>query len=238
MIYGFLSSPIKTNSWSNMQPYQEATEQVRKRAQDPKKALTAAGTIAGSIAGGSALASRVLPLLSSYIPGELMRKGLSKINPKIGAFVDTAINNGYGLDDVRDFMKEKFSTSESSELPQQQNQDQEHPIVKEAKIFESDFPQIAQAIANLMKSGRTPIESADIVEKSLPKEIKSMEKKMGKKFKDFITELFGNQPESMQQPQKPQQIQKEQPQQNQNESQGGIDPQLLQLVQGIRSSLQ
>ena len=88
-----------------------------------------------------------------------------------------------------------------------------------------------------MKSGRSPIESADIIEKSLPKEIKGMEKKIGKKFRDFITELFGNQPEQMQQQQQQQPQQQEQSQQMEQGS-GGIDPQLLQLVQGIRSSLQ
>lgn len=214
-----------------MQPYQEAEQEIRRQAQAPKKSLGAAATVAGTLAGGSALASRILPLLNAYVPGEIMRKGIAKVSPRIGKFIDGAINNGYGLDEVRDFIKEKFEPEEEKE------ETQEHPILQEARIFSDNFPDLAQAVANLMKSGRTPQEAADIISKSLGPRVKEAEKKIGKKFIDFINDIFGAQQQGMQPQQQSQPL--SQGQENGPQSaQGQVDPQLMQIVQGIRSSLE
>src|SRR6185437_1249107 len=93
-------------------PYQAADEETRRQAGAPIK--TAATLATSAIAGGAAL-KKVLPFLNNLIPGELMRKGLSKVNPDIGKFVDTALNNGYGLDEIRNFMSEKFNKRNSED---------------------------------------------------------------------------------------------------------------------------
>ena len=214
-----------------MRSDERANEEQIRRSQGRDKLLKQGAGLAlsaGTAALGAGVASKIVPLLSEYIPMDLAMKGISKVSPKVGEFLKRGQSLGLDMKEGFNFIRENLAPKQETEEPAQ-----EHPILQEAKIFEAEFPKIAQAIANLMKSGRTPIEAAEIIEKSLPKEIKSVEKKLGKKFKDFILNIFGNEPQQTQQPptQKPQ---AQQPQQSQNE----VDPQLLELVQGIRSSLQ
>jgi hypothetical protein len=216
-------------------PYQTAAEETRRQAGAPIKT---AATIGASVIGGSAALKKVLPFLNKLIPGELMRKGLSKVNPDIGKFIDTALNNGYGLDDIRNFMSEKFSPKEEDN-----QQTQENPIVKQAKDFETNYPDIIQALMSHINNGRSPQEAAAILKTSTPfsQKIKKIEKDSGKNFVDFILEMMGGKQTS--QMQQPQQMQAQDPQGTpgtlpQQQSAGGLDPQLMQLMNGIRSSIQ
>jgi protein-tyrosine-phosphatase len=221
-----------------MQPYQTASEEINRQAQAPLKTLKKVG----SLIGGAAIAGRILPFLSKHIPGELMRKGLSKIEPRLGKFVEGAINNGYDIEEVRNFMSEKFS-------PKEQEEPQENPIAKQAKDFETNYPDIIQALMSHINNGQSPEAAAAILKQSTPfsQKIKKIEKETGKNFVDFILEMMGgNQSSQMQQPQQMQAqalegtpetpIQQAQPSQQQGG--GGLDPQLMQLMNGIRSSIQ
>lgn len=215
-----------------MQPYQAATEETRRQAQVPKKLLGHAATAAASIAVGGPLVSRILPLINKFVPGELMRKGLSKVEPRIGKFVDTAINNGFSLDDVRSFMEEKFSPKQEQQEPEQQ---QSNPL----QDFETTYPDIAQGLANTMQQGQSPQAAAGILKTSsaFGKQIKKLEKEIGKNFVDYIVELFGpmmqqNQGQQMQQQQMQQQPQ-QQPQMQQSGQEGGLDNQLLAALDKI-----
>ncbi len=180
-----------------MQPYQAASEEINRQAQAPLKTLKKAGSL---IAGG-AIAGRIIPFLSKHIPGELMRKGISKIEPRLGKFIEGALNNGYDLDDVRSFIGDKFSPKQE-ENPQEQSQ--ENPVIKQAKDFETNYPDIVQALTSHINNGRSPQEAAAILKQSTPlsKKIKKIEKDTGKNFVDFIVEMMGgNQSSQMQQPQ-------------------------------------
>ena len=183
-----------------MQPYQAASEEINRQAQAPLKTLKKVG----SLAGGAAIAGRILPFLSKHIPGELMRKGISKIEPRLGKFIEGALNNGYDIDNVRGFIVDKFSPKE--EEPQEQTQ--EHPIIKQAKDFETNYPDIVKALMSHINNGRSPQEAAEILKTSTPfsQKIKKIEKDNGKNFVDFILEMMGgNQSSQMQQPQQSQQ---------------------------------
>lgn len=213
-------------------PYQAAAEETRRQAGAPIKT---AATIGASVIGGSAALKKVIPFLNKLIPGELMRKGLSKVNPEIGKFIDTSLNNGYSLDDVRSFMADKFS----------QEKKESNPI----QDFETNYPDVVQALTGHINNGRSPQEAAAILKQSTPfgQKIKKIEKETGKNFVDFILEMMGgNQSSQMQQPQ---QIQSQSPQAtpatpmqqaqpSQQQGSGGLDPQLMQLMNGIRSSIQ
>lgn len=211
-----------------MQPYQKATEAVRRQAEEPTNILKTAVSIGGSLAGGGAIASRVLPLLSKYIPGEMMRKGLSKIDPKIGGFVEGALNNGYSLDDVRSYMEGKFSESE----PKMQESKPIDPL----QSFETTYPDIASALARTMQNGQSPDAAAAILKNSssFAKDIKKLEKETGKNFIDYVLELFGNRGQQ-QQPQQQMQQQPEMQQQIQPQGQlgGGVDAQLMAALDKI-----
>jgi hypothetical protein len=184
-----------------MQPYQEASEEINRQAKAPLRALKTAG----SLIGGATIAGRIVPFLSKHIPGELMRKGISKIEPRLGKFIEGALNNGYDLDNVRSFISDKFSPKEEK---QQSEQNQENPIVKQAKDFETNYPDIIQALTGHINNGRSPQEAAAILKTSTPfsQKIKKIEKETGKNFVDFILEMMGgNQSSQMQQPQQMQQ---------------------------------
>lgn len=212
-----------------MQPYQAATEEIRRQGQLPKKALGTAVAIGASLAGTNALTSRILPFLSSYVPGNLMRKGLEKVSPRIGKFVDTAINNGFSLDEVRDFLSSKFADG-SAERPQE-TQSQTSPEINQHNTlqdFETNYPDIAGALARTMQNGQSPQAAAAIIKQSSPfsKSIKKLESDVGKNFVDYVIELFGNQ-EPLNQPQ-----QMQQPSQEQMQG-GGIDQQLMAALDKI-----
>jgi len=211
-----------------MQPYQEASEEINRQAGSPIRALKTAG----SLIGGTAIAGKIIPFLSRHIPGELMRKGLSKIEPRLGKFVEGALNNGYSIDDVRNFIGEKFSPKE------EQTKKSQSPL----QDFEKNYPDLAQAYQNQINKGIDPQAAAAILKNSnqLSKRVNELEKAIGKNFVDYILEIYGNsqsqgqQQQAQPQSQSPMQ-QVQNPQQAQNQ---GVNPQLMQIMNGIRSAMQ
>lgn len=222
-----------------MQPYQQASIETKRQSEAP---LRSAKTV-GSLAASATIAGKIVPFLSKYIPGELMRKGLSKIDPRIGKFVEGALSNGYGIDDIRNFMSEKF-TEKKPEVSQQKQEQQENPSIKQAKDFETNYPDVVQALMGYINKGQTPQGAAAILKQSTPfsQKIKKIEKDTGKNFVDLVLEMMGNQGnasnQSNQVQQQPtQQQQTSSPNQTQQPTQG-IDPKLAQLMQGIRGAIQ
>src|SRR5580658_348526 len=102
----------------NLQPYQQASDEIQRQSSIPGKALRSVGTAASVLAGGGGLLSRILPFLNQHIPEDLIRKGLNKINPAIGNFVSSALNSGHNIDEVKDFITEKLN-------PQEEKQEEE-----------------------------------------------------------------------------------------------------------------
>src|ERR1043165_7329944 len=129
-------------------PYHSAAQETKRQAAAPIKTGAAIG---GALIAGSAIFKKVIPFLSPLIPGELMRKGLSKIKPGIGKIIDTAINNGYSLDDIRNFMTEKFDQNNIPKNNEETNQ--ENPVMKQAKDFETNYPDIVNALMGYINNG-------------------------------------------------------------------------------------
>ena len=112
---------------------------------------------------------------------------------------------------------------------QEEQKKQSNPL----QDFETNYPDIAQALANTMKQGQSPDAAAGILKtsSSFGKKVKELEKSVGKNFVDYVLELFGTQSGSMQQPQ---QMQQQQPQQKQGQQQGGnIDQELMAALDKI-----
>jgi hypothetical protein len=221
----------------NLRPDEEASQAHinydKKAAGFIKKGI---GLAAGTA--GFSGASRILPFLNELVPTELAIKGLKKVDPRIGEFVEKTVQNGFSTNNVLDFLRDQFVKPPEQNPPQETTQQKEHPILKEAKVFEANYPELAQALMRTMQNGQSAEAAAAILKQSTPfsKSIKKFEKEIGKNFVDFVVDLMGNQNQSMQQPQANQVQQQVQPQAQQQS--GGVDPQLMQLVQGIRSSLQ
>jgi hypothetical protein len=98
-----------------MQPYQEASQAIRKQGEMPLNVGKEAAFTAASIYGGGAVLKRVLPFLSKYIPQDLAIRGLNKIDPRFGKFIDTALNAGKTFEEAKDFIKKKAESSPEEE---------------------------------------------------------------------------------------------------------------------------
>lgn len=64
-------------------------------------------------AASPAIASRVMPFLNQYIPATLAMKGISKVSPKLGAFLQRGQDMGLDLEEGLSFIKDNFSKSET-----------------------------------------------------------------------------------------------------------------------------
>ena len=62
------------------------------------------------------LTSRILPLLNEYIPEEMALRGISKISPKMGSFLQNGLAAGLPLSAGLNFIREKLSKSPKSKM--------------------------------------------------------------------------------------------------------------------------
>lgn len=56
------------------------------------------------------LLSKAIPLLNKYVPSALAVKGLSKIDSRLGTFIQNAISSGYTTDTVLDFLRSSIQS--------------------------------------------------------------------------------------------------------------------------------
>jgi DNA-binding transcriptional MerR regulator len=216
----------------NLQPYQEESNRLRKAEALP--ADIAKGAI--GLAGSSALANKILPLLNQHIPVNIMQKGLSKLSPKLGAFMEQAQDMGFDIDQVRDFLKDKVGGSKKD---QQGSQNPPKPPGKQSnplQDFETNYPELARGLMNTIQQGQPPQAAAAVIKNSsaLKKQVAQLEKETGKNFVDYVLELFGPQQQAQGQQQPQQQPTPQQPQ----GQQGGTDPELMKLLQNLQSGIQ
>lgn len=130
----------------NKEPYQSASEAMIRSSQIPKNILKGVGTTLASSAA-------ILPFLSSYIPQNLAIKGLSKINPRLGQFAQTALNSGESIDDVKEYIKGKVTPSE-----------EEQNALQSGNIIEQYSPELHEFISSEIEKGRSPIEAGALAE--------------------------------------------------------------------------
>ena len=101
-----------------MQPYQKAASALRRGGEEPlnllkNAGLTAAGAGVASL--GSKAIGKLIPaigsLINKYVPEEMSKKGLAKVDPRFGKFIQGAENEGYSYDDIREFLDGKIQKS-------------------------------------------------------------------------------------------------------------------------------
>lgn len=104
------------------QPYQEAGEEMKKQSQLPLKLLKQGTSIAAGIVGGGSLLARVFPLLNKFVPMEITKKGLDKIDSRYGKFFKSAEKLGHTEEEAKEFLAEKIKPGVEEEEGQQELQ--------------------------------------------------------------------------------------------------------------------
>ncbi len=224
-----------------MQPYQEASQEIRRQGETPLKALKTLGSVAGTAAtfgAGAAIAKRVLPFLSPYISEDLAIKGLSKIDPRFGNFINTAKTHGTPFEEIKEFIKQKATGGEEQE---------EEPFkkaeVEDENIIKQYSPKLFSMVEKAIQGGRTIEEVEGIArspEHKFDKTIKNMENSLGMTFYDIVRSVFGGPKRNEKQDknmaaQGQQQMQPQQPQQQNAPGQG--QKALLDIMQKINQKL-
>lgn len=163
-----------------MQPYREAAEETRRQGERPLNAAkNIVGTAATAYLGGGAI-NKVLPFLSKYIPEALAIKGLNKIDPRYGKFINTALAAGQTFDAAKDFMGEKIEESQE-------------PAKQEGNIIEQVSPELHQFISDQIKQGREGYAAGAIAQKDkrFAPVIEKLIKEHKMSWADIIEQIYG-----------------------------------------------
>jgi hypothetical protein len=166
----------------NLQPYQEASQELKKQSTKPGSLLKQGAAIAGGITSGASILGRIAPLLSSYIPQDLAIKGLNKVDSRLGKFIEGAMESGKTFDEVKNFMGEKVNEGQQS-------------AKEDRNIIQQYAPHLYQYISDLIKNGASPIQAAAKARKFLDKKdqkiIDKMEKDHKTDWSSIVESVFG-----------------------------------------------
>lgn len=221
-----------------MQPYQESSDAIQRQNSEPGRLLKKAGKTALGLLGGGAFINKVSPFLSEYIPEDLAIKGLSKISPKMGKFINGAMENGNSFDEVRDFIGGKVQESTPKE-----------PAKQSGNIVQQYAPDLHRFMTEQIQKGRSPLEAAGLAEmdpdkKGFKKIIEKMKKDHKTTWASLVESIYGSAQQPQQNLQGPQQnAQMGQPmpnpqQQQPAQSNGVLDPAVAQILQQGQAILQ
>lgn len=227
------------------QAYKGAGEETRKQGELPftaaKKAAGVGLGIAG-LSGGSQLASKVMSLINKHVPEDLAIKGLNKLDPRFGKFIQTALENGGSWEEAREFIGEK-----AQEGAEQENVKEQDNLIKKYS------PELHQFIEGEIQKGRSPLEAGALAQ--LKPEFKRHIEKLSKDHKAPFSALLktvygeGGKAEAVKQynaqkQQKQSMMQQEEERFNQQYGQGqqqqgqGLDPAVLAFMQEGKKVLQ
>ncbi len=209
-----------------MQPYQEAAREIGRQGEIPlniaKNVATIGSTAATAYLGGNVL-NRVIPFLSKYIPQDLAIKGLNKIDPRYGKFIQKALSSGKSFDEVKDFIGSKIE--ESGEKPKENR-----------NIIEQYSPELHQFISEHVKTGRKPIEAGALAQndKRFSQIINKLSKDHNTPWSNILESVYGGQGQS----QNPMQQSKSSSASGQQSQQPGQGQQaLMQMLEKINQRL-
>jgi len=174
-----------------MQPYQRASQAIREGEDRPFNlvkniGLSAVGGGAANL--GSKAMTRIVPavgaLISKYVPDNILKAGLSKLDPRLGTFMQGAIDAGYTHDDIREFLGEKVEKSQ-----QQVAQDKKN-------LIEKHSPELHQFITEQMKKGKGHIEAGALARigvggKNFSKEIEKLKKDHKTSWEEILEAVYG-----------------------------------------------
>lgn len=109
----------------------------------------AAMTVVG--AAGAKLASKALPWLNELIPTDLALKGINKVYPKLGKFLQSGISAGLDPREGMDLWKNKIEEDEQESTNE--------PAKQSLGIIEQHSPELHKFIENEIKKGKSPLQA-------------------------------------------------------------------------------
>lgn len=174
-----------------MQPYQEANQEIARQGERPLKALggiASVGLSAGAAGLGGMALGKVMPFLNKYIPQDIAIKGLSKVDPRFGKFINKAMEAGKSFDEVKEFIQEKISSSERDKEDSQQN------------IISKHSPNLFAFLQQEIGKGRSAEEAAALARlpaNGFAKDIDTIEKNAKSRWSDIISSIFGGEGQQM-----------------------------------------
>jgi hypothetical protein len=166
-----------------MQPYQEATQEIRRQGEAPLKiAKNAAAVGSAALAAGSV--GRILPFLSKYVPEDLAIKGLNKIDPRFGSFIQKAMDAGESFSQVKEQIESKMEGASETEKAAKQDKN----------IIERESPELHTFIDQEIRNGRKPIEVAAIAQndKRFASTIQKLMKEHKTPWSQIIESIYGS----------------------------------------------
>lgn len=213
-----------------MQPYQEASEEIKRQKDEPKKGLINAGATALSLAGSTAVLSKITPFLSKYISPDLAKKGLSKISPELGKFVEGAEKQGNTTESIFDYIKNKINPESKSE----DNKSQTDNIIQKIS------PELHDEIVQMVGQGKKAFEVSQDIKKSgkYNKELKDIFDQTKSAFSDLISSIYGADNVGGVREQPVQQPTQQTPQQQAQPQQGQASQALMQALQAAQQARQ
>ncbi len=224
-------------------PDEMATESRIKASQNEDRMIkSGVKTLAsaGLAAVGAGAASRIAPFLSGIIPTDLALKGISKVAPKVGDFLQKGMAQGLTIQSGLDFLKENMGEQKQPEAESKENK-----APDQRNIIEQYSPSIFAYIGDLIKGGSSPVQAAQKAKKFLDAKAKSiitqMEQDHKTPFESIVESIFGGgqMAQTMPNQQMPQpQPQAQQPQGQNQQAHSGVDPQLASAMQSIRKAMQ
>ena len=217
---------------NNLRPDELATQsEIKKsmgRTSDIRSGLEAISSFGGVTLGAQA-ASKVLPFINQYIPKDLALKGINKVMPSLGKFLQNGVSQGLSLQSGLDFLKDEFSKESSKkENPKEQR-----------NIIEQYSPELHSFLKEHIQNGRSPLEAGALaqLDTKFTSAIKKLSEDHKTNFSSILQSVFGNgQQNSPQSPQQAQQTQA-QPSQAGQQQVGQGQQQLVSILQKINQKL-
>lgn len=172
-----------------MEPYQKSAEALKSGEEYPLQLLKNAGLTAlggGIAAAGSKALNKLIPavgaLINNYVPENLSRAGLTKIDPRFGKFIQGALDEGYTYDELREFIGDKIEKSEV------------YRSSKENKnIIEQYSPELHSFISEEIKKGRPTLQAGALAQLNdkFKKVIKKIEEDHKTSFSAILQSSYG-----------------------------------------------
>lgn len=177
-----------------MQPYQKESQEIRRQGEAPIKALTTTASLAAAGIGSGIVAKRVLPFLSKFIPEEITKKGLSKIDPRFTSFINKSMEMGVPLNEIKDFIQGKITGSEQKISESEENEESQYKPIKNINTIKRYNDKLYSFIENEIKKGRSPLEAGALarMQEHFKKSIAMIEKNVGANWSDILISVFGN----------------------------------------------
>jgi len=185
-----------------MEPYQEAAQASRRSGELPLNAvkfgsMAALGGLATKAVGP--LIGRILPFLNDFIPDDLSKKGLNKIDPRFGKFINKAEEQGWSYPEVRDYLSQKAQKTKEDIFSHSSK-----PGGKNKNLIEKHSPELHQFISEYLQKGNSPLQAAALSQSDPDKKgfgaiIKKIAKENKASWADIVEGVYGGQVNQQQQ---------------------------------------